>query len=411
VTLFQNDREALFEERPNRFLIIARDGAARLPCHCPNPGRLIEFFGYRGSDIPGARLILEKREPGAVAKTGWTAVGLYYRRGVVPLFSARANKAAEKLILPAIIPGIRSIQAEFTLDHSRFDFLCVDAEGTRHLVEVKACSLVEQGVAMFPDAPSERALKHLKELAALHDRGYRCHLLFVIVHGRPRVFIPNLHADREFAAALSLYGHAADPPPRPGGASTAPGRGSPRPSPPGPVEVHASLLRCNSQGAARLARTRVPVDLSHGDLAARDSGNYLILLELPQGRDIETGALGTLRYEAGWYLYTGSARKNLGRRMARHLRHFRKKRHWHIDYLGPHAGRIKAYPIYAYRSLECELAAALEALGGRGIPGFGSSDCRCKSHLFYFPDTPLRNPAFLELLLRFRHAGAFERDP
>jgi sugar fermentation stimulation protein A len=407
VKLFRNDREARFLERPNRFLIIAEDeitGEGKIPCHCPNPGRLIEFFGYRGSDIPGATLILEKREAGTKAKTHWTAAGLYYRDAVVPLFSARANGAAEKLILPAIIPGIRSIQGEFTVENSRFDFLCVDHRGTRHLVEVKACSLVEHGIAMFPDAPSERALKHLEELAALSSQprqsrgGYVCHLIFVIVHGEPDRFIPNLHTDPDFAGALGIYGRAVDPTPT---------KQTPGENQGGPVLIHACLLRCDSTGTAYLARPRIPVDLD--PLAVLDSGSYLVLLEIPQAGSIGIGALGTLYFEAGWYLYAGSARKNLSKRIARHLRRVRKKQHWHIDYLGPHAAQIRAYPICSYRNLECELARALENLGGRGIPGFGSSDCRCKSHLFYFPDPPLRNPAFIELLLRCRHVAAYEK--
>jgi sugar fermentation stimulation protein A len=387
VRLFRNDREALFVERPNRFLIVAKDGKTRLLCHCPDPGRLGEFFGYQ--DIPGARLILERREAGSGAKTDWTAAALYYRDGVVPLFPARANRAAEKLILPRIIPGIHDIQAEFRLGNSRFDFLCACRDGKRHIVEVKACSLVEYGAALFPDAPSERALKHLKELAALHDLGYICHIVFVIVHGEAGVFIPNLHTDPEFAAALGVYG---------GG----PGR-------PGPVRVHACSIRCDSGGTAYLARAEVPVDLSHGKLAESDRGSYLITLEIPRTRNIETGALGTLRYEAGWYVYAGSAQKNLSRRVSRHLRRFRKKRRWHIDYLGPHAAQVRAWPVCSYRNLECDLAGALESMGGRGIPGFGSSDCRCKSHLFYFQAPPLKNPAFLDLLSRFRHVMAFEQ--
>jgi sugar fermentation stimulation protein A len=301
---------------------------------------------------------------------------------VVPLFSARANRAAEELLLGEIIPGLREVRPEFTLENSRFDFLCVDRRGGRHLVEVKACSLVEHGAAMFPDAPSARALKHLTELAAARD--YRRHILFVVLHGEPEVFIPNLHTDPQFAAALRTYGGED-----------------------GPVQVHASLLRCDSEGRARLIQTRLPVDLSHGKLVEADSGSYLVMLELPQAETIETGALGPLRYEAGWYLYAGSARKNLSHRVKRHLRR-RKKRHWHIDYLSLHGGQIKAYPIYSCRNLECELAGALKNLGGQGIPRFGSSDCSCESHLFYFPEPPIKNPAFLELLLRFRHLKAFE---
>jgi sugar fermentation stimulation protein A len=341
-------------------------------------------------------------------------VGIYYHGGVAPLFSARANKAAEELVLRRIIPGIVEIQGEFTLGNSRFDFLCVDNKGRRHLVEVKACSLVEHGIAMFPDAPSERALKHLEELAALEARGYQGHLLFVIVHGKPERFIPNLHTDPEFAVALGIYGHAADPVladslgqdhgemPGPAGDGHGKIKG-------GPVTIHACLLRCGPDGTAALARARLPVDLSHGGLAARDSGSYLMMLKIPQSRNVETGALGTLRFEAGWYIYAGSARKNLTPRINRHLRKVRKKQHWHLDYLSPWAAQIKAYPIYSYRNLECGLARALESLGGQGLNGFGSSDCSCKSHLFYFRDPPLKNPAFLELLLRCRHVEAFKK--
>jgi sugar fermentation stimulation protein A len=357
-----------------------------LPCHCPNPGRLIEFV------FPGARLILERRKTDVKvkAKTDWTAVGIHYRNTVAPLFSARANKAAEQLILKRIIPGIREIRSEYVMGSSRFDFLCIDDKGTKHLVEVKACSLIEYGVAMFPDAPSGRALKHLEELAALSKEGYVCHVLFVIVHGTPKVFIPNLHTDPAFAAGLSRCGHG-------------PENGQ------GPVAIHAALLRCDSQGKAVLVKAAVPVDLSHGALAESDRGSYLVLLELPKAADIETGALGTIHFRKGWYVYSGSAQKNLSRRVQRHLRKVRKQKHWHIDYLTPYAGIIKAFPVMSYRNLECEMAAALGALGGAGIPAFGSSDCHCASHLYYFKDAPMRNRDFVDMLLRFRHEECFKR--
>jgi sugar fermentation stimulation protein A len=391
VRLFTNHREALFVRRPNRFLIIARDGDEEIPCHCPNPGRLIEFV------FPGSRLILERRAPAPpgraapAAKTAYTAVGIYYRDTVVPLFSSRANGAAEKLILKKIIPRLREVHPEYSIGPSRFDFLCVDAAGDRHLVEVKACSLVEYGAAMFPDAPSGRALKHLEELAELSRQGYRCHILFVIVHGKPRVFIPNLHTDPLFAAALSRYGRA--------------GRCAP-----GKAAVHGVLLRCGGDGLASLADPAVPVNLSHGGLAESNGGNYLVLLELPEDREIPVGALGTLPFRRGWYVYAGSARKNLSQRISRHLRKVRKQKHWHLDYLSPWAKTLKAFPVMSYRNRECDLARDLEALGGTAVPGFGASDCHCGSHLYYFPEPPMGNRAFVDMLLRWRHREALERQ-
>jgi sugar fermentation stimulation protein A len=147
----------------------------------------------------------------------------------------------------------------------------------------------------------------------------------------------------------------------------------------------------------------VPVDLSHGALAEGDGGNYLILLEMPEDREITVGALGMLRFHRGWYVYAGSARKSLSRRVSRHLRKLRKQRHWHMDYLTPFAGKMKSLPILSYRNLECDLAKDLEVLGGKPMADFGSSDCHCGSHLFYFDAPPLGNKAFVDMLFRYRH--------
>jgi sugar fermentation stimulation protein A len=383
---FSPDQKALFVSRPNRFLIIAESPpegggpGARFLCHCPNPGRLTECL------FPGTELILEKRE-GRAAKTLWTAAALRHRGNIVPLFASRANRAAEELVLERIIPGLKEIRPEFSLGNSRFDFLCIARKGQRHLVEVKACSLVEYGTAMFPDAPSSRALKHLEELAALSREGYICHVLFVILHGKPEVFVPNLHTDPAFAAALGRF------------------CGGERPE----VEARAVLLCCGEDGRAELADQAVPVDLSYSALAARDAGNYLILLELPNPRRVETGALGTIAFKKGWYVYSGSARKNLSARIGRHLRKEGKKKHWHIDYLTPHAGRIRALLVMSGRNLECDLAGELERLGGKPIAGFGSSDCRWAGHLFYFPAPPEAGRAFTEMLFRYRHAEGLGR--
>ncbi|MDR2313638.1 MAG: DNA/RNA nuclease SfsA [Spirochaetaceae bacterium] len=428
VRLFANHREAVFIRRPNRFLIIAGDGE-EIPCHCPNPGRLIEFFGFRGRDIPGIRIILEKREEKNKpqrAKTAYTAVGLYYPSGlgagesVVPLFSSRANRAAQILVLKEIIPGLREVYPEYTLGNSRFDFLCTAERGRRHLVEVKACSLVEQGVAMFPDAPSKRALKHLEELAALNRQGYVCHVLFIIVHGRPRVFIPNLHTDPELAAGLSRLGRAAAPAPgakpvpadhaAPGAArKNGKGRGS------GKVLIHAALLRLDRRGDAVLAKASVPVDLSRGKLAESDRGSYLIILELPTETETEAGSLGKICFKPGWYVYAGSAQKNLRALVNRRLQKTGKKKHWPLDYLTPFAGSIQALPFMSYRNLECALSAELAALGGKplrsrikGKPGFGASGCTggCASHLWYFAGPPVQNRAFVDMIFRYRHVEA-----
>jgi len=257
--LFTNDLEARFVRRPNRFLIIAEKDGKELTCHCPNPGRLSELL------FPGITLILEKRSgPG----TGWTAVALKKETvvpgsesNIVPLYSLRANEAAEQLILPGIIPGILEIHREYRMGNSRFDFLCIDKKGKKHLVEVKACSLVEYGTAMFPDAPSTRALKHLEELAHNSSEGFFCHILFVIMHGKPEQFIPNIHTAPAFAEALCRYGTGV--------------RGKP-----GSIKVHTALLCCGEDGTVSRVKKKIPPNLgpSIKKLAEADSGNYLVLL-------------------------------------------------------------------------------------------------------------------------------------
>jgi sugar fermentation stimulation protein A len=378
-SLFSNDLEAFFTGRPNRFVITAEKDGETFVCHCPNPGRMEELL------FPGERLILEKREKGK-GKTAWTAAALYHRPlgagtgvSVVPLIPARANLAAEKLILPRIIPDTEEIRSEYTLGNSRFDFLCLDRRGTRHLVEVKSCSLVEYGTAMFPDAPSARALRHLKELADLGRRGYVCHILFVIVHGNPSVFVPNLHTDPAFAAGLFRLG--------------------------GDLRIHAALLRCNRKGRASLRALSVPVDLSPLSIAEENRGSYLIVFCLKKRETLTVGSLGRLSFEKGWYVYAGSAQKNLDRRVARHMRKNGKIKHWHLDYLIPLGSGVRAFPIAGRLNLECALSRDLKKAGGRGIPGFGSSDCRqgCGSHLYYFGTPPLLNRGFVSLLFRFRH--------
>jgi sugar fermentation stimulation protein A len=85
----------------------------------------------------------------------------------------------------------------------------------------------------------------------------------------------------------------------------------------------------------------------------------------------------------------------------RHLRR-RKRFHWHIDYLRDRADSCTALPFRASEDLEHDLASALDRIADWSIPRFGSSDCRCPTHLFGFNENPARTPGFIELLLKFR---------
>ena len=120
-------------------------------------------------------------------------------------------------------------------------------------------------------------------------------------------------------------------------------------------------------------------------------GVYCLILK-NKASIVKTGALGEILYRDGWHVYVGSALGPGGLlRVARHIRCTRgmqKKPRWHIDYLLAHPSFELTHAVCAHTEddLECRIAAGL---AGDSVYGFGSSDCSCPSHLFYFPEHPL----------------------
>lgn len=116
-------------------------------------------------------------------------------------------------------------------------------------------------------------------------------------------------------------------------------------------------------------------------------GTYTLLVRLTAPAAIEVGALGTHRFEPGWYGYTGSALGAGG--FARVDRHeeiatgVRDTRHWHIDYLLGHPDAALVGDVRTESDIECAVASALPT---GPVEGFGASDCGCRSHLAYAPD-------------------------
>lgn len=110
-------------------------------------------------------------------------------------------------------------------------------------------------------------------------------------------------------------------------------------------------------------------------------GSYVLLIQLAEERTITAGRLKAVRFSRGYYAYVGSALGGFKSRLDRHLRR-NKKHRWHIDYLLQMASINGIILCESQDRIECTIA---RALGGRfdSIPGFGASDCRCKSHLFF----------------------------
>ncbi len=115
-----------------------------------------------------------------------------------------------------------------------------------------------------------------------------------------------------------------------------------------------------------------------------DPGTYALLIELENPVTVEVGRLGSIEFRRGWYTYVGSALSGVAARVGRHLPQ-RKKLHWHVDYL-LNKGRLSEVTWgLSDKRLECRIVGGLLQHGFCSVPGFGASDCRCASHLFFSP--------------------------
>lgn len=193
-----------FVRRPNRFVALCSVNGAEVPCHLPNPGRLWEIL------IPGAELILTETPHG---KTAFTVAGSRSPEGTLLLHTQRTNDLVHSLILSEAAPflkGCRIVRREAAAGSSRFDFLLSGPGGKPRFLEVKSCTLLGQGGSMFPDAPSDRAVRHVLELTALARKGTSCAVLFVVHSDRPEWFLPDFHTDPSFARVLAEGKDAVD---------------------------------------------------------------------------------------------------------------------------------------------------------------------------------------------------------
>ena len=382
--IFRPDIAGEFIHRPNRFIVQAETAKGLITAHCPNPGRLQEIL------LPGAKLLFEHRGPDHSRKTDYTLVAADHDGCIVPLHAQRINKVAETLILPRLFGRGVKIRSEVTLPvsdesgrvRSRIDF-SVASDGDQIGIEAKSCTLCEHGVAMFPDAPTIRGTRHIRELAHMAQKGdtfSKTLALFVIGRSGAKVFMPNIHTDPEFSLATQEASKL--------------------------TTLRAVEIHTSPEGYAEIENLDVPIDLGPVELVGRDSGIYFLILRLNTAKTILTGAMGSVRYGEGYYVYVGSAKRGLSHRINRHCRK-RKQVRWHIDYLTAHADSVIPFPIYTAFDLECRLAGRIKSIGPKQIPGFGCSDCRCTSHLFGFDRDPMKSKSFVEILFEYRHRVAF----
>lgn len=130
-------------------------------------------------------------------------------------------------------------------------------------------------------------------------------------------------------------------------------------------------------------------------------GAYILLVKVRCSTQARIGALGKVRFEKGAYAYVGSAMNSLEKRIERHFRKEGKRMHWHIDHLLAllEAEASGAWVKEGKEKEECKVAESVAARG-RGIAGFGCSDCKCSSHLF-----KIHSPNTIKQLKGFRFFG------
>lgn len=153
---------------------------------------------------PGRKVILE-RATNPERKTPFTLKSVHFKNRWVCIDSTTPNALAEYLARKQKLPlfdGYSHVRREVTMGAHRFD-LRLDGEGMRPMiVEVKSVTLVKNGVAMFPDAPTKRGASHLRALAAMGSEGLERMALFIIQRSDALLFRPNIDTDPDFAVAL-----------------------------------------------------------------------------------------------------------------------------------------------------------------------------------------------------------------
>lgn len=187
----------IFQERSNRFLALVKVEGDVLTSFLPNPGRMRELLK------PGTEVVLRK-VTNVKRKTDYDLVAVFHKGKMVSIDSRIPNKLVLEALKNRDIKeffGYSVIRPEYRYENVRFDFLLAN-ESERCLLEVKSCTLVKDGIAMFPDAPTERGRRHIMKLVKAKSEGYRACVLFIIQRTNVELFVPNEETDPEFGKVL-----------------------------------------------------------------------------------------------------------------------------------------------------------------------------------------------------------------
>ena len=191
--------KGIFKARPNRFIAeVEVDGNLEI-AHVPNTGRCKELL------VKNA-IVWLKLSDNPNRKTKFSLHFVENKGVLVSLYSQQANSIVYDAVVEGKIKellGYNHHQREKSVDNSRIDIYLENSNGDSCFVEVKGVTLIIDGEARFPDAPTERGAKHLRELIKLKKEGNRCCVFFLIQHPAGEFFRPNWENDPIFSQTLN----------------------------------------------------------------------------------------------------------------------------------------------------------------------------------------------------------------
>lgn len=192
---YQNTRKATFIFRPNRFIAHIQIKGREEICHVKNTGRCKELL------IPGVEIYVQEFDD-TKRKTKYDLISVYKGQRLVNIDSQAPNKLFREWVECKQFFGENAvIRPEYTYGQSRFDFY-IESGDRKILLEVKGVTLEENRIALFPDAPTERGIKHVQGLEKALNHGMEAYLVFIIQMQGVRSVSPNWQTHPAFGEAL-----------------------------------------------------------------------------------------------------------------------------------------------------------------------------------------------------------------
>ncbi len=192
---YERMTKGTFIDRPNRFIAHAEIQGKTGTVHVKNTGRCAELLR------PQAEIFLQESD-NPKRKTKWDLIAVRKGERIVNMDSQVPNRVVKEWIEAGnFLDNVRLVKPEVTYGDSRFD-LYVETDDKKIFIEIKGVTLEEKGEARFPDAPSERAVKHVKELVRAVESGYEAYVFFVIQMGGVQYLVPNEETHPAFGQTL-----------------------------------------------------------------------------------------------------------------------------------------------------------------------------------------------------------------